>query len=191
MLILASQSPRRKRLLETLGLEFVIKPVDIDESRQPGETPEMLVQRLSNEKAVELTRRQPLDEGDLVLAADTIVVLGSEILGKPRNRDHAISMLSQLSGNTHQVLTGVCVINDKNESFQITVKTDVTFRHLRERAIKNYAESGEPDDKAGAYAIQGKGCALIDLVEGSFTNVIGLPVKETLELLKMAKGGEI
>jgi len=187
MLVLASQSPRRRRLLKTLGFEFQVQPVDIDESKHQHESPEEMVARLASEKAMALCKKSPLKDDDLVLAADTIVVLGDTVLGKPQSREHAVEMLRQLSGKTHRVLSGVCVINSKGKSFQITVRTDVTFRELRERGIQSYVKTGEPDDKAGSYAIQGQGCALIDLVDGSYTNVIGLPVKETLALLDMAQ----
>lgn len=189
MLILASQSPRRRRLLSDLGLNLDIRPVDIDESRKSGEDIVDYVSRLANEKAMASFKRDRPGDKDLVLGADTIVVLDGEVLGKPENREHARAMLHSLSDRSHHVYTGVCVLDGKGEFFCDVVKTLVRFRKLLEFEINSYLDSEEPYDKAGAYAIQGRGGVLVDQVEGSYSNVIGLPVAETLMLIDRARAG--
>lgn len=180
-LVLASASPRRRDLLGQLGLRFTVAAADLDETPRPNEPPEAYVLRLAREKAQAVAGRFP---GAWVLAADTTVVLGTELLGKPRDEAEARDMLSRLSGRTHEVHTGVAVSGRADEA--LVVRTRVTFRTLSAGEIAWYAGTGEPLDKAGAYAIQGKGGFLVAGIEGSPTNVIGLPLVETLALLTRA-----
>jgi septum formation protein len=177
-LILASQSPRRRELLGLLGLSPEIRPASTDEARRPGEAPEAYVRRVAAEKAAAV-------EGALVLAADTAVVLGDEVLGKPRDPDDARRMLRALSGTAHRVLTGVCLRRARPPAAaEVLVSTEVLFAPLTEAEIGWYVATGEPLDKAGAYALQGTGGALVREVRGSVSNVVGLPLRETAELLR-------
>jgi septum formation protein len=181
-LVLASQSPRRRELLEQLGVPHEVRPASTDESVLPGEPARAYVQRVAREKA----RAVP---GELVLAADTAVVLRGEVLGKPRDAEDARRMLAALSGTAHEVLTGVCVRWGTGEGaveLEAVVSTAVRFAPLRAAEIAWYVATGEPLDKAGAYAIQGAGGAFVLGVEGSVSNVVGLPLAETAELLRRA-----
>ena len=179
-LVLASASSRRKHLLAQVGLVFKIDRADIDESQTDGENAEDYVLRLSEEKARVVAQRH---QDGVVLAADTTVVLGGDILGKPESQAHGVEMLRRLSAKTHQVLTGVSVLNRcRQESFLTSSR--VVFREISMSEIMWYWNTGEPEDKAGAYGLQGKGAAFISAIDGSFTNVIGLPLAETLFLLK-------
>lgn len=188
MLILASQSPRRQALLHALGLSFAVRPVDIDESLTPGDSPEMTVWRLACEKAAAAHTRGDAKDGSFLLAADTIVVLDGRILNKPKDRVEAASMIRTLAGRTHAVYTAVCAMDKAGSRLVELVKTAVTFRPLAESEIEAYVATGEGLDKAGAYAVQGIGATLIELIDGSYTNVIGLPIRETLDLLKRLEG---
>jgi septum formation protein len=181
-LVLASASPRRRELLGQLGLSFEVSAADIDETPHQGEPATAYVLRLAQEKARVVAARNP---GAWVLAADTTVALGDELFGKPRDEAEAREMLGRLSGRTHEVQTGVALAGPTGEHSTV-VRTHVTFRPLSAREIAWYAGTGEPLDKAGSYAIQGKGGFLVAAVEGSPTNVIGLPLGETLELLARA-----
>lgn len=181
MLVLASASPRRRELLSQLGLTFTVSAADIDETPHPVEEAGAYVLRLAREKARAVAARHP---GAWVLAADTTVALGPELLGKPRDAEEARAMLWRLSGRTHEVHTGVALAGRHEEA--LVVRTRVTFRTLSPGEVAWYAGSGEPLDKAGAYAVQGKGGFLVAAVEGSPTNVIGLPLGETLALLERA-----
>ncbi len=180
-LVLASASPRRRDLLGQLGLRFTVAAADLDETPRPDEAPEAYVLRLAREKARAVASRFP---DTWVLAADTTVVLGRELLGKPRDEAEAREMLTRLSGRTHEVHTGVALAGRADEA--LVVRTRVTFRTLSAGEIAWYVGTGEPRDKAGAYAIQGKGGFLVAAIEGSPTNVIGLPLGETLALLTRA-----
>ncbi|NMO20196.1 septum formation inhibitor Maf [Pyxidicoccus fallax] len=180
-LILASASPRRRELLSQLGLAFTVSAADIDETPHAKEAAEAYVLRLAREKARAVAARHP---GAWVLAADTTVALESELLGKPRDAEEAKAMLSRLSGRTHAVHTGVALAGRHDEA--LVVRTRVTFRALSQEEIAWYAGTGEPLDKAGAYAVQGRGGFLVAAVDGSPTNVIGLPLGETLALLARA-----
>jgi septum formation protein len=180
-LILASGSPRRKLLLEQLAINFEIEPPDVDESLLAGEEPEAYVTRLAEKKAHTIAVKH--DGAEVVLGADTIVVLLGEILGKPESKGHGVQMLNELSGMNHDVLTGVSICNgSRTETF--CVKTEVTFRQLREDEIAWYWETGEPCDKAGSYGLQGAGAAFVETVTGSYSNVIGLPLSETVMMLR-------
>ncbi len=180
-LILASKSPRRSDLLEQAGLTFSIIPSDFDESSVTTSDPEFYVKTLARSKAVDISKKHP---DSWVLGADTIVLIGDHILGKPGSKDEARSMLKQLSGKTHQVITGYCLCSQtQNNIISETVKTDVRFKSLRDTEIEWYIQTGEPFDKAGAYAIQGIGSFLVESINGSYTNVVGLPVCEVMEVL--------
>ncbi|HVO18583.1 MAG TPA: Maf family protein [Anaeromyxobacter sp.] len=179
-LILASRSPRRRELLSALGVPLEVRPAETDESLRPGERPRAYVARVAREKARAVS-------GPVVLAADTAVVLGERVLGKPHDALDAGRMLRDLSGARHQVLTAVCVRrNEPGPALEreVLVATEVRFRTLTERQIRWYVETGEPLDKAGAYALQGAGGALVDGVDGSVSCVVGLPMAEALHLLE-------
>lgn len=181
LLILASKSPRRRYLLEQAGLSFSIIPSNVDEKSLPMSSPETYVRELAEAKARDIAEKHP---ENWVIGADTVVLIDGTILGKPRSREEARKMLEQLSGNTHQVLTGYAICcYGKDRYFSDTVKTDVRFKHLTEDEIQWYIHSEEPFDKAGAYAIQGLGTFLVRSINGSYTNVVGLPVCEVVEFL--------
>lgn len=186
MLILASQSPRRHDLLRGAQVPFTARPVDIDETPHAGDTPEMTVWRLSQEKALAAFRRGDLKDGGFLLAADTIVVRDGTVLGKPKDAEEAFAMVHSLAGRRHQVLTSVCVMDATGSQFTEITRTEVVFRPLSDDDVHAYVKTGEGMDKAGAYAAQGIGATLIDRMDGSYTNVIGLPLKETLALLARA-----
>jgi septum formation protein len=176
-LVLASGSPRRRELLAGVGLRFAVRPADLDEVRRPGEDPVDYVRRLSADKAEEVA-----GPAELVVAADTTVELGGEVLEKPVDAPEAKRMLRALSGRTHHVHTGVTVRSGRRAE-TIVVSTAVSFVDLPDEAIEWYVATGEAADKAGAYGIQGAAGAFVERVDGSVTNVIGLPLAETLRLL--------
>ncbi|OQW97316.1 MAG: hypothetical protein BWK77_02030 [Verrucomicrobia bacterium A1] len=181
LIILASSSPRRRQFLKQLRIPFrMITPLT-DETPAKGESPLHFARRAAVDKAREVAPRA--GKGAIVVAADTIVVLGRRILGKPKSRDHARRMLRALSGRRHEVMTGVCVIGGrKTRSF--VSRTAVEFKKLTRQEIEFYIASGEPMDKAGAYAIQGIGSFMVRAIHGSYTNVVGLPVAELLDVLE-------
>ena len=173
-IILASQSPRRRELLERMGIRnFRVVSADIDEREEEQLPPEQLVCRLALRKAEAVAEKA--HKGAVIIAADTVVSLDGTVLGKPGDKLEAFKMLSTLSGNRHQVYTGLCVIwdGDKRTEYEVT---DVTFRELGEKEIEDYIATGEPMDKAGAYGIQGYGALLVERIEGDYYNVMGLPV---------------
>lgn len=178
-IVLASGSPRRRQLLEMLRIPFRVLAPDVDEHVQPGERPDEYVMRLANAKAAAVVARVP---GDVVLAADTTVVLGGEIIGKPESPDDAVAMLDRLQGRTHEVMTAVAVARDEAVAQALDVSR-VTFRVADRVTLAAYVATGEPLDKAGAYAIQGLGAPLIERVEGDFFGVMGLPLRLALDLL--------
>lgn len=180
-LILASQSPRRKYLLEQAGLRFQVIPSPFDESSVDPTEPSLYVQRLAEYKADDIATCFP---EAWVIGADTIVAADGRLLGKPSSRDAARQMLGQLSGKTHQVYTGFCICRHRDDlKFIDAVRTDVTFKDLSDKEIEWYIKTGEPFDKAGAYAIQGMGTFLVRRINGSYSNVVGLPVCEIIEIL--------
>lgn len=182
ILILASRSPRRRELLERMGISFQVMEPKVEEELGRGETPRAFVERIAREKATEVAQRAP---GAWVLGADTIVVLGEEVLGKPRDEEEAASMLRRLSGRVHKVLTAFSLLNlAEGRSFQGVEETKVKFIPLQEADIRWYVSTGEPLGKAGAYAIQGAGGAFIEWIKGSYTNVVGLPVAQILGPLR-------
>ncbi len=173
MLILASQSPRRRELLEQIGLrDFLIHPARGDETAPAGLSPAELVEYLSRQKAAEVAAACP---GTVVIAADTVVAAGGAVLGKPRTPGEAAEMLAALSGRTHTVYTGVTVRRD-GEAVTEHEATAVRFRPLSRAEIAAYVATGEPMDKAGAYGIQGRGALLVEGIEGDYFNVVGLPL---------------
>lgn len=179
MLILASQSPRRRELLSRLGLPFTVQAADIDETMDPSLPPEAEVARLSREKALAISSAPQ----DIVIAADTIVVCDGVRLGKPHSKEDAARMLRLLSGRDHQVITGYTVLKD-GMAITKTETSHVFFRSLSESEIAAYIDSGEPMDKAGAYGIQGLGALFVRRLEGDYYNVMGLPLCALYETLK-------
>ena len=178
-LILASGSPRRKELLSLFGVPFTVRAADIDEPMDPNKAPFNEVARVSRLKALAV----PREKDDVVVAADTIVVCGGAVLGKPHSREEAIRMLTALSGRDHQVMTGCTVVRGaKAETF--TEATDLHFRALGEAEIARYVDSGEPMDKAGAYGIQGGAALFCEKIVGDYYNVMGLPVCRLGQVLR-------
>jgi septum formation protein len=184
-LILASASPRRAEILASAGFTFIVQPADVDETPRPRETPRDYVLRVARDKAHAVASSQP-DAAAFVLAADTTVVLDGEMLGKPAGRGEAVAMLRRLSGAVHEVLTGVVLVSDGREEREV-VSSRVRFLPLSADEIDWYVASGEPEGKAGAYAIQGRAARFIDWLEGSWSNVVGLPVATVYQMLK--RGG--
>jgi septum formation protein len=186
-LVLASASPRRRELLTDAGVPHEVMPADIDEQERPGETPVGLTKRLAQEKALAVARRLGREPRRIVLGADTIVVLDDEIYTKPRDAEHALQLLLSLTGRTHRVVTAVAIVDSEHlQVLDQAVESRVTMRQASEAELRRYVASGEPLDKAGAYAIQGDGADLVSKLEGSLSNVIGLPIDETLALLSRA-----
>lgn len=199
MLVLASASPRRQELLRNAGIAFTVHPADIDETPLPGESPRTYAERLAREKALTVWKTRPLD---LVLGADTIVVVNETILGKPRDADDAARMLHLLSGRTHEVITAVCIVQpmgvncEPHETVHRELRTDnpqlttafestrVTMTEISDEEIRAYIATGEPTDKAGAYAIQGMASRWIPRIEGDYSNVVGLPMALVYRLLR-------
>jgi septum formation protein len=182
-LVLASSSPRRRELLAALGLTFEVCPAEVDESLAAGESPFDAAERLAREKAVRAAARLPGDA--VVVAADTLVVLRGEALGKPADRADAVRMLRALAGRAHEVVTGLALARDRLVVSGRDV-TRVIFAPMTDAEIRAYAASGEPDDKAGAYALQGIGGIFIERVVGSPSNVVGLPVRLFARLAREA-----
>ncbi|ADI13998.1 Maf family protein [Truepera radiovictrix] len=177
-IILASASPRRRELLQNLGLHFDVIPADIDETHGPDETPFELVRRLSVTKAEAVARRYP---DALVIAADTLVVLRGEILGKPKDREQNRDFIARLSGRTHEVFTGHALRRGEGRAERV-VRTAVRFRKLTDDEIDRYVATGEGLDKAGGYAVQGRGAALVREVRGCYFSVVGLGVATVVAL---------
>jgi len=184
-IVLASASPRRRELLQQIGVTFRVVVSHLPESPLPDEVPGDFVLRMAREKALEVLRREPTHLP--VLGADTAVVLEDRMLGKPDNRKQAADMLRQLSGNTHEVFSAVAVVVHESEIYQALNISRVTFSKLDPRWIESYIDSGDPMDKAGAYGVQGKAGEKISRIEGSFYGVMGLPLYETAQLLTRAQ----
>jgi septum formation protein len=204
MIVLASASPRRQELLRSAGIPFTVQPAEIDETPHQGESPRNCAERLARQKALYVSKSRP---GEWVLGADTIVVIDEAILGKPRHENDAARMLRLLSGRTHRVITGVCLGGDKVASGPWSAASDakslkpedrelrtwvedarsettlVTMGDLSDAEIRSYIATGEPMDKAGAYAIQGMASRWISRVEGDYSNVVGLPVALVYRML--------
>ena len=181
-IILASASPRRAELLESAGIRFQVVPGHIDETALPNEEPVAHVLRLAVEKAAEVARRE---EGDFFVGADTIVLYDGEIMGKPRDNADAVRMLRKLSGVAHEVITGYAVV-ERGGARRVSraVSTRVFFKELTAAEIDAYVATGCPLDKAGAYAIQGGAAYMVERIEGSYTNVVGLPLCEVVSALR-------
>lgn len=180
--VLASASPRRRELLTTAGLEFEVCVKEVDESVPEGTDPVEAAKMTASKKALAVAGER---ENCIVIGADTIVVANKKILGKPKDKNDAISMLSMLSGVEHEVVTGVCIVNGGiAESFAQVSK--VKFYDLTDEEIESYVETGEPMDKAGSYGIQGKGCTLVERIEGDYFNIVGLPVAEVVRRIRNA-----
>jgi septum formation protein len=183
-LILASQSPRRRQILEMLGFDFSVRAGDVDETPPEGVAAEDVPVRLAERKALAISLLHP---ADLVLGSDTLVEIDGSILGKPTDKAEALAMLERLNGRTHRVYTGVALAQGGKLLGSGTGRSAVTFTRHKTADLENYIESGEPMDKAGSYAIQGRGAFLVEKIEGCFFNVMGLPVQETLRLLNPAR----
>ncbi len=186
-IILASASPRRRELLESLGMEFEVMTSDADESSiDKSLPPDLYVRELAVLKAAAAAKMVRAEKrGAVIIAADTIVSLDGEIMGKPADGEDAYRMLKLLSGNTHEVYTGVCVMDsDTGDASGKSVRTRVRFKPLTDEKIRAYIVTGEPFDKAGAYGIQGMGKLLIDGIEGDYFNVVGLPVAALSDILE-------
>lgn len=181
-IVLASASPRRQALLASLGICFQVVPAGFKEPpAEPGQRPEKYALCMSGKKAEEISVRKP---ESLIIAADTIVVLEDVIMGKPVSEGHALEMLSRLQGRTHRVITAVCIIPGKPEQARsFTCETLVEMVQARQDTLKQYIKTGEPQDKAGGYAIQGTGAFLVSSVQGSYTNVVGLPLARVCSVL--------
>jgi len=181
-IVLASNSPRRKELLERVGAEFTVDASSIDEVVRENETPEQIAMGLALEKGLDVASRH--EEGTLIIAADTIV-FNDRVMGKPIDADDAKEMLQSLSGTLHQVITGVAIIEVGTHNKIVDYEcTDVKFKDLSQEKINNYVASGEVFGKAGAYAIQGKGMTLVEWIKGDFFNVVGLPMSKLETLLE-------
>jgi septum formation protein len=196
MIVLASASPRRQELLRNAGIAFTVQAADINEAPLAGETPRDCAERLAREKALAVFQTRPQDG---VLGADTIVVVDNTILGKPRDAGDAARMLQLLSGRTHEVITGVCLVGPAASGQWSVVSntktasetTLVTFCELSDDEIRDYVATGEPMDKAGAYAIQGIASRWIPRIEGDYSNVVGLPVALVYAMLRNRAGSVI
>jgi septum formation protein len=193
MIVLASASPRRQELLRNAGIAFTVQPADINETPLPGESPIHCAERLAREKALAVSQKNP---EQWVLGADTIVVVDKAILGKPCDAEDAARMLRLLSGRTHAVITGVCVgklvVSGQGSGANINIASEttlVTFCEMSDSEIRAYVATGEPMDKAGAYAIQGIASRWIPRIEGDYSNVVGLPVALVYGMLR--EGGAI
>jgi septum formation protein len=182
-LILASRSPRRSELLRSLGLEFEVSPSRVEEITDPQLSPEDNACKVARDKARWVAQRYP---GCYVLGADTMVVLGREIIGQPANEEDAARILFKLAGKQHRVITGVVLITPEAEEFETAVVSMVSIKSVSENEIRSYIATGEPMDKAGAYAIQGEGSFLIESREGSWSNIVGLPLEALSDMLHQA-----
>ena len=178
-IILASQSPRRRELMEKAGFEIEIRPSDADENIEFNGNPGEYVCKLAEIKGDAVKS----DKGDIVLSADTIVTIDGEILGKPHSPMEAVEMLRKLSSRTHSVYTGCCIRKDEGKEI-FYEKSDVTFFELSDEEIQSYVASGEPFDKAGGYGIQGKGCILVEKIVGDYYNIVGLPIAKVYQYIK-------
>ena len=186
-LVLASASPRRRDLLASVSVDFEVSPAQIVEDERPGERPEVLAARLARAKALDVARRVGPKPRRWVLGADTVVVIDGRVLGKPADAEHAVRMLQRLVGRDHRVVTAVALVaSDTLEVRSAAVASRVAMRSADDTELREYVSRGESLDKAGAYAAQGEGRRFIERIEGSESNVIGLPLEETLALLREA-----
>ena len=182
-LILASRSPRRSELLRSLGLDFEVSPSKVDEITDSERSPEQNATNIARDKARWVARQNP---GSYVLGADTMVVLDQEIIGQPADEEDAYRILSKLAGKQHRVITGVVLIAPETEEYETVVVSTVTLKSISENEIRSYIETEEPLDKAGAYAIQGEGSFLVESWDGSYSNIVGLPLEALTDLFQQA-----
>jgi len=182
-LILASRSPRRSELLRSLGVEFEVSPSKVDEITDPEQSPEQNATNIARDKALWVARHNP---GSYILGADTMVVLGQEIIGQPKDEEDAFRILSKLAGKQHRVITGMVLITPEAEEYSTAVVSTVSIQSVSESKIRSYIATGEPLDKAGAYAIQGKGSFLVESWQGSYSNIVGLPLEALTGLFQQA-----
>ena len=190
-LILASSSPRRRMLLAQAGVAVEVRPPKIREEQRPGEAPADFALRTAREKATEVARRAGREPARRVLGADTVDVIDEDTLGKPEGPEHAVALLTRLAGRVHRVITAVVLVESASlEGRHVVVESRVTLRPASPAELRAYVATGEPLDKAGAYAAQGEGRRFIEKIEGSETNVIGLPLEETLALLGAPPAGD-
>jgi len=190
IIVLASASPRRSELLTRAGVKFRVVVPDISERRLPGEEPEALARRLARQKAWSVAEKVGNSPPTLVLGSDTVVAIDGEIFGKPNDPGHAVELLERLVGHTHRVISGIAVVDSASFAVhEAAVTARVTMRSASRAEIRAYVATGEPLDKAGAYAIQGRGGRFVTGLEGSRSCVVGLPVEETLALLGAARDG--
>lgn len=181
-LILASASPRRRKLLKNLGLTFKVIPADVDESKLDWSNPEEVVKGLAFKKASDVAAK--IDYSALIIGSDTTVVINNKSLGKPEDEKDAFEMLKLLSGKTHHVITGIAIIDNTSQETVIdSVSTEVIFKDLSDEEINNYIKTGEPMDKAGAYAIQGLAGTFVIGINGCYSNIVGLPIQKLTEIL--------
>ena len=180
-IVLASQSPRRAQLLGMLGLIFDVAPADIDESLLPGEEPRAHAERLARQKALAVAAHRP---DALVVGSDTVVVVDGDVLGKPRDFEHAVAMLLRLQGRMHTVETGIALAYDGDQVISSLESVPVTMRAFNTHTAEAYVQTGEPMDKAGAYGIQGYGATLVERIEGDFFAVMGLPIVRLVTLFE-------
>lgn len=181
-IVLASSSPRRRELLSLTGLTFTVEASDYEEVLVPGVDPRLLARRLSCKKAKAVAKKY---RNALIIAADTFIVFGDILLGKPSSKEDAMRMLGLLNGQSHSVITGVTIIDTASRKIlSRSVETRVWFRKLTKQELASYVRTGEPLDKAGAYAIQGLGSLIVERIEGDYFNVIGLPLSSLVEALK-------
>jgi len=182
-IVLASASPRRKELLSSMGLEFEVIPSEVEENIEDMEFSREIVEKLAEEKALEVAHR--LNFPAVVIGADTVVVVGKKILGKPKNEEDACKMLSMLSGKVHQVVSGIAVVDLQDaKTFKSSVVSDVQFKKLSQEEISAYIATNEPFGKAGAYAIQGKAGIFAEKINGCYSNIVGISVFELAKLLE-------
>lgn len=181
-IILASESPRRKKLLEQIGLDVKVVPSNIDEKLNPRLKPKTQAETLSTQKARVVSQKYP---DAIILAADTLVYINGDILGKPKNIDEGKRMIKKLQGKTHSVITGFTILHGKSKKILTdSSETKVTFRKLSDSQIKNYLKKENPLDKAGGYCLQGMGAVLVEKINGDFSNVVGLPLGKVIPALK-------
>ena len=180
--VLASSSPRRRELLTGVGLDFEVIPPRVRESARDGEAPLDFAKRMAREKALYVCAQER--SGRIVVGSDTVVSISGEIFGKPRDEEDALSMLQKLSGRTHEVITGFCVARSPGDVLHLgATRTEVRMKSLDTEGMRRYIKTGEPMDKAGAYAIQGTGSCLVEWIKGSYTGVVGLPLFELVSVL--------
>jgi len=182
-IILASASPRRKELLESMGLKFEVVVSHVDENIEGKDFSTELIENLAAEKAMEVAGK--IDFPAIVIGSDTVVVINNHVLGKPKDKNDAFNMLKMLSGKTHEVISGIAIVDtETNKILKDFVLSEVTFKELSDEEINNYIETGEPLDKAGAYAIQGLAGMFVKSITGCYSNIVGISVFKLAELLK-------